>query len=934
MTQDLSLSREHGRPEKALDAPGFGPARAWLLLWLPLALACSGGASEAGGGSAACSEDAECEDSHPCTVDRCVSGVCLRDPQPTRCDDQNPCTRDACDLAKGCVHLPDLEGVACEAGDACRADSRCTDGACVGTAKACDDQLPCTTDACDPVTGECSHGLVPDGLACDDADPCTSDDACQAGHCVGAAACQCIEDDDCAGLDDGNPCTGTWRCDAAGACVVDADTVVHCDTSEDGPCELTACDTTTGLCEAVAVHEDEACDSGDPCALEERCTQGSCDALSTVACDDGEVCTSDACDSATGLCRYEAVPEGSACDDSDACSQSDACDGLGACVGSSVVDCDDGSPCTDDYCNPENGSCVRLNWVDGSDCDDGDVCTDGDRCSFGVCIGGQVVENCCLDDADCVASEPCSEAHCDDAHSCQQLPLELCCGNGLVEPEAGEDCEAVEGQPAGLCDAACHFGVFEPPGLLGRPIDVALGAADDGAGGLQIAIVEELGQGDQATRRVVLLRLSASGQPSAPPLVLTDPNDPFYRWPDAIDLTVAPAKQGSLVPVTFAAWTEPAPPAPWSASPMAQEPWDLSRGAVSAAAIWGALPYIDRESVPSGRVAGVPVSGLGVQSRLGVGGIGRRRLSLLPGGVSGVTDASAYLVDLRTRRQDEVGSWSDYVAVAQRSRLVLAGSAGFSDAPDPSGGALEAVAGGYLPPGESGPGFFVDDGLERIAPHLLRFGARIAMVYVERDRGDADWARVALMAGSGGSGDDFFAATDAPLTLYETDTADYHFYPAALTSADGMDALVYLSRLATDGSFAARLDVLRVNHAAIAAPALPAEALAVLDGADGVGLRYEAQRLDPTRVALGTVRYPVDPETGPLLGNVRIAVAIVSEDATWLTGFEDLGEAPAWDVPSFDLAAVPGGGFAAAWIEEEETGARSLRARFAAPQAP
>ncbi len=55
-----------------------------------------------------------------------------------------------------------------------------------GAQKTCDDNNPCTVDACVPATGLCSHTPAPG--ACDDNDACTSGDACQQGACKPGAA--------------------------------------------------------------------------------------------------------------------------------------------------------------------------------------------------------------------------------------------------------------------------------------------------------------------------------------------------------------------------------------------------------------------------------------------------------------------------------------------------------------------------------------------------------------------------------------------------------------------------------------------------------------------------------------------------------------------------------------------------------------------------
>jgi hypothetical protein len=65
--------------------------------------------------------------------------------------------------------------------------------------------------------------------------------------------------------------------------------------------------------------------------------------------------------------------------------------------------CDDGNPCTTDYC--QRGRCFHLGRNYGS-CDDGLYCTENDRCEQGVCVGSPRV---CRGEADY-----CHAAYCDE----------------------------------------------------------------------------------------------------------------------------------------------------------------------------------------------------------------------------------------------------------------------------------------------------------------------------------------------------------------------------------------------------------------------------------------------------------------------------------------------------------------------------------------
>ncbi len=92
-----------------------------------------------------------------CGADGCggVCGICS--------DDGNPCTDEICDWGV-CQHMPNA--APCNDWNACTQADQCTGGGCLGQPlplDACDDGLPCTDDACVPVTG-CVH--VNNGLPC------------------------------------------------------------------------------------------------------------------------------------------------------------------------------------------------------------------------------------------------------------------------------------------------------------------------------------------------------------------------------------------------------------------------------------------------------------------------------------------------------------------------------------------------------------------------------------------------------------------------------------------------------------------------------------------------------------------------------------------------------------------------------------------------
>src|SRR5262245_6277689 len=141
-------------------------------------MACDG-AGVCGGGTP---NMGPCDDGNACTTgDVCVGGTCVGGAAPD-CNDNNPCTSDACDPASGCVNAPNA--LPCDDGNACTTGDTCAGGGCVpGPATNCDDGNPCTTDACDPMLG-CTNTANTD--RCNDGDSCTVNDACANGTCSGA----------------------------------------------------------------------------------------------------------------------------------------------------------------------------------------------------------------------------------------------------------------------------------------------------------------------------------------------------------------------------------------------------------------------------------------------------------------------------------------------------------------------------------------------------------------------------------------------------------------------------------------------------------------------------------------------------------------------------------------------------------------------------
>lgn len=280
----------------------------------------------------------------------------------------------------------------CADGNACNGVERCLSGECTtGAPLNCDDGNPCTRDACDAESG-CVY-IPDDNLTCDDGNVCNGLESCHGGLCSARRSPEC---------DDFNPCT-TDSCDPAAGCM---------NLPNDG----------------------NLCDDGDRCNGLESCQDGICVPGEPPDCDDGNACTDDGCDPATG-CTNTSNDEND-CDDEDLCTE-DAClnghcmsTAIPGCVG--CVDnasCDDGNRCTDGVCRA--GTCVFIDNTVA--CDDGDPCTVDDRCARGVCMGAGA-SACCHGDTDCDDADRCTQDECVE-NACVYEPIDGC-GEGEAEPEA------------------------------------------------------------------------------------------------------------------------------------------------------------------------------------------------------------------------------------------------------------------------------------------------------------------------------------------------------------------------------------------------------------------------------------------------------------------------------------------------------------------
>jgi len=149
-------------------------------------------------------------------------------------------------------------------------------GACKGSAKDCDDNNPCTADACGS-QGGCVH--TPTTSGCDDKDPCTLGDACKDKACVAGAPLPCQDNNPCTqdACDDGKASTVGDQCDGKGGCAGTADVVKVCGLAAtlEGTCATVGVDPVSGACVVTPKNQLASC-IADACSSSGFCSGGLC----------------------------------------------------------------------------------------------------------------------------------------------------------------------------------------------------------------------------------------------------------------------------------------------------------------------------------------------------------------------------------------------------------------------------------------------------------------------------------------------------------------------------------------------------------------------------------------------------------------------------------------------------------------------------------
>jgi hypothetical protein len=125
-------------------------------------------------------------------------------------------------------------------------------------------------------------------------------------------------------------------------------------------------------------------------------------------------CTIDRCTTPTS-CDIRTAADGSSCDDGLFCNGIAVCQG-GVCTNGPAPSCSDGVACTVDHCDEALARCVHVAQpgccLTNADCVDTDPCTTAEHCAAGACVSLATI---------CPASS-CAAAFCDPQFGCGLMP--------------------------------------------------------------------------------------------------------------------------------------------------------------------------------------------------------------------------------------------------------------------------------------------------------------------------------------------------------------------------------------------------------------------------------------------------------------------------------------------------------------------------------
>lgn len=248
-------------------------------------------------------------------------------------------------------------------------------------------------------------------------------------------------------------------------CILYSDCVadVACDDGND--CTVDVCDS-SGVCMHLA-DAAAACTDGLFCTGAEYCNSlGFCESAGVpVSCDDGVECTIDDCDEMHDRCVND--PRNSICDDGLYCTGLESCDPESGCTSGEPPDCSDSVSCTVDSCDESSGSCTHV--PSDAACEDGSWCNGSETCDADAgCLAGAA--------PDCSDGIACTLDSCDEAaDACRYAAVDgscsddlFCNGQEVCDPQLGcrpgeaPDCDDNVGCTADACSEMADVCVNTP----------------------------------------------------------------------------------------------------------------------------------------------------------------------------------------------------------------------------------------------------------------------------------------------------------------------------------------------------------------------------------------------------------------------------------------------------------------------------------------
>ncbi|MDR0965653.1 MAG: M6 family metalloprotease domain-containing protein [Myxococcales bacterium] len=238
------------------------------------------------------------------------------------------------------------------------------------------------------------------------------------------------------------------RCAQDALCGSDICVGACCDENCEGVCDKVCATERTECPRPVEL----ACDDGDPCTLDDACSDGRCvGTLKACPLPDSPCALAAFCDPVSGGCFAEFAVEGSSCEP------------LSRLPGDAV--------CAVGAATCQAGQCVHDSSRDGIGCDDGDLCTLGDACRAGRCSG--TIKLCpALDECHVATSCEPSTGMCPVVPAFEETPCSggVCrsgvCVSSAADGGGGSGCGGCQGDP-----------LAAPMGLMGL---VALAAVSVG----------------------------------------------------------------------------------------------------------------------------------------------------------------------------------------------------------------------------------------------------------------------------------------------------------------------------------------------------------------------------------------------------------------------------------------------------------------------